>query len=113
MFPEGKPPPDRAPRPEQDCARAPAPVARPQSTTAVALNAGERVAVVDPNEALQALERAIEQAVAAESGFDVKRVEALRRAIAEGRYQPDPEQVARRLLDLERALHPGPDEPSP
>ena len=52
-------------------------------------------------EGLQALER---QLGAAPAGIDVARVNALRAAIADGSYRVDAQEIATRMLDLERQL---------
>lgn len=40
----------------------------------------------------------LEKSIGGEPAFDSKRVEALRSAIAEGRYQADPERIASKML---------------
>lgn len=41
---------------------------------------------------------------AAPAGIDMERVNAVRAALAEGSYRIDPQAIAHRMLDLERAL---------
>lgn len=52
-------------------------------------------------EGLQALER---QLGAAPAGIDVARVNELRAAVADGSYRVDAQEIATRMLDLERQL---------
>lgn len=92
------------------------PVARPPealNASATARAGGERsqpvatVAAADSvrltgeAEGLQALER---QLGAAPAGIDVARVNEVRAAIADGSYRVDPQEIATRMLGLERAL---------
>ena len=42
--------------------------------------------------------QSLEKSIGGEPAFDSKRVEALRSAIAEGRYQADPERIAGKML---------------
>jgi negative regulator of flagellin synthesis FlgM len=42
--------------------------------------------------------QSLEKSIGGEPAFDSQRVEALRAAIAEGRYQPDPERIAGKML---------------
>lgn len=49
--------------------------------------------------------REIESTAASGPEVDVKRVEAIREAIATGEYRVDSEHLASRLVDLETALH--------
>lgn len=46
----------------------------------------------------------LERSLAKTAAVDVKRVDEVRRAIAEGRYQVDPERIAAKLLQSERSL---------
>jgi len=70
---------------------------QPVSATA----ASESVRFTGEAESLQALER---QLGSAPAGIDVARVNALRAAIADGSYRVDADQIAGRMLDLDRAL---------
>lgn len=63
--------------------------------------ATDSIRLTDEAEGLQALERELG---AAPAGIDVVRVNALRAAIADGSYRVDPQEIATRLLDLERQL---------
>ena len=75
-------------------------------TQAKGHNAADSVSLTDVAAKLQALEKA----VAASSGVDPGRVEALRQAIRSGDYEIDPQQIAEKLLDLEAKLPPVGDE---
>lgn len=66
-----------------------------------ATGAAESVRFTGEAESLQALERELG---AAPAGLDMARVNALRSAIADGSYRVDAEQIASRMLDLDRAL---------
>lgn len=94
------------------------PVARPPealNAAATARAGGERsqpvtataptdsVRLTGEAEGLQALER---QLGAAPAGIDVARVNELRAAIADGSYRVDAQQIADRMLALDRALSP-------
>ncbi len=63
--------------------------------------AGDSIRLTGEAEGLQALER---QLGAAPAGIDVARVNALRTAIADGSYRVDAQEIATRMLDLERQL---------
>lgn len=73
-------------------------LARPAAATAPASAGGSRgddtVQITGDAMQLQSLEKAI----GGEPAFDSQRVEALRAAIAEGRYQADPERIASKML---------------
>ena len=92
------------------------PAARPPdaASTSVAARAGgdrdravsavaavDSIRLTDEAEGLQALER---QLGAAPAGIDVTRVNDVRAAIADGSYAIDPQQIASRMLALDRAL---------
>lgn len=92
------------------------PVARPpaalnsSATTRAGSERSQPVAIATPAdsvrltgeaEGLQALER---QLGAAPAGIDVAKVNQVRAAIADGSYRVDPQEVATRMLGLERAL---------
>ncbi|MFD0739015.1 flagellar biosynthesis anti-sigma factor FlgM [Lysobacter koreensis] len=66
-----------------------------------AATAADSVRLTGEAEGLQALER---QLGAAPAGIDVARVNAVRTAIADGSYRVDPQQIASRMLDLDREL---------
>jgi negative regulator of flagellin synthesis FlgM len=63
--------------------------------------AADSVRLTGEAEGLQALER---QLGAAPAGIDLARVNALRAALADGSYRVDAQQVADRMLRLERDL---------
>lgn len=63
--------------------------------------AADSVRLTGEAESLQALER---QLGSAPAGIDVARVDAIRTSLADGSYRIDPQQIATRLLDLEREL---------
>lgn len=74
---------------------------RSQPVTATAPT--DSVRLTGEAEGLQALER---QLGAAPAGIDVARVNELRAAIADGSYRVDAQQIADRMLALDRALSP-------
>lgn len=93
-----------------------APVVRPPDTgnTSAAARAGsersqpvaaasmaDSVRLTGEAEGLQALERELGSVPA---GIDLARVNALRSALADGRYQVDPQRIATRMLELDRDL---------
>ena len=49
--------------------------------------------------------KSLTQASAGSPPFDAARVDAIREAIAEGRYHVDPERLAQRFLDLENLIN--------
>ena len=75
--------------------------ARPATASATATSASaigsrgdDTVRITGDAMQLQSLEKSI----GGEPAFDSQRVEALRAAITEGRYQPDPERIAGKML---------------
>jgi negative regulator of flagellin synthesis FlgM len=48
--------------------------------------------------------QAIERRLAGPAGIDLAKVDAIRASIAEGSYRIDPQEIATRLLSLEREL---------
>ena len=72
-----------------------------RSQPIAAATASDSIRLTGEAEGLQALER---QLGAAPAGIDVARVNALRAAISDGSYRVDAQEVATRMLDLERQL---------
>ena len=72
-----------------------------RSQPIAATAATDSIRLTGEAEGLQALER---QLGAAPAGIDVARVNALRASIADGSYRIDPQDIATRMLDLERQL---------
>jgi negative regulator of flagellin synthesis FlgM len=95
-----------------DAFSAPRPLAgaRPTATMAAGLGSGEPVRRVSGGDQLRLTDTAVllarlEPEVAAQPEIDLARVEALRNAVNEGRYELRPEVIADRLLGLERDLN--------
>ena len=74
-----------------------------RSQPVIAAVASDSVRLTGDAEGLQALER---QLGVAPAGIDVARVNAVRAAIADGSYRVDAQQIADRMLVLDRALSP-------
>jgi negative regulator of flagellin synthesis FlgM len=72
-----------------------------RDTPVAAAAAADSVRLTGEAEGLQALER---QLGAAPAGIDLAKVNALRAALADGSYKVDAQQVADRMLRLERDL---------
>jgi negative regulator of flagellin synthesis FlgM len=86
-------------------AKNPAPNGAPAaSVKPMAPSVSDSVSLTDAAARLQKLEAAL----ANQPVVDKQRVEEIRQALAEGSYQTDPERVAAKLLELERAFERGP-----
>lgn len=95
---EGLPPSGRVVEaPTAAVARAGADRARPVTESA----ATDSLRLTGEAEGLQALEREL---AAGAAGMDLARVNQVRAALASGAYTIDPQEIARRLLALEREL---------
>lgn len=96
---DGTPP---ATRPAENIATsAPMRAGNERAQAVSATDAAGSVRFTGEAESLQALER---QLGSAPAGIDMARVNALRSAIADGTYRVDAEQIASRMLELDRAL---------
>ena len=96
---EGSLPPSRPAETVTTSAAQRAGTERAQSVSATV--AAESVRFTGEAESLQAMER---QLGAAPAGLDMAKVNAVRAAIADGSYRVDAEQIASRMLHLDRAL---------
>lgn len=72
------------------------------AAAAVASNSDE-VAVVKVSSTAQAIQQAVRQ-TSGEEAFDQKKVDRIRRAIAEGKFAIDEEALARKFIELEKQL---------
>lgn len=79
----------------------PEPVGTGESGNSRAKAHGDRLDLTGISQRLQALE----QQLAAEPMVNKQRVEAVRQALAAGTLQVDPERIAERLIDIEKALN--------
>ncbi len=61
--------------------------------------ASAKVSLTDPSQTMQKL-----QAQDTTPSVDMEKVERIKKAIAEGSYQVDPQRVAQKLLDFEKAF---------
>lgn len=76
------------------------PSAQPQGSS-VQPGTADKVTLTGDAERLRHLEEAVNQT----SGVDSKKVESIRTAIAEGKFEIDSEKIATKLLDLEQQLN--------
>ncbi len=73
---------------------------KPQSEKPKEAASGDSVRLTDDALRLQRLEQAVAEAPVADAG----RVDSIRQAIASGEYRVDPERLATKIIEAERAL---------